>query len=107
MAISPHELAKRAPLVSHHEVKETFADQMSTVFFDGSTLRIDFAATRLEEPTGTAAAARAEPKRERHIVCRLVLTSGCAVDLMNQMKQMADELAKAGVLTATPPSRGS
>ena len=101
-----HELAKRAPLVSHHEVKETFADQMSTVFFDGSTLRIDFAATRLEEPAG-AVTAQNEPKRERHIVCRLVLTSGCAVDLINQMKQMADQLAKVGVLTATAPTRSN
>jgi hypothetical protein len=106
MATPPHELARRAPLVSHHEVTETFADQMSTVFFDGATLRIDFAATRLEEPTG-ARTTQTEPKRERHIVCRLVLTPGCAVDLMNQMKQMADQLAKAGVLTATLPSKGS
>jgi hypothetical protein len=104
MAIPPHELAKRAPLVSHHEVTETFADQMSTVFFDGSTLRIDFAATRLEEPMG-ARTGQSEPQRERHIVCRLVLTTACAVDLINQMKQMADELAKAGVLTANSPPR--
>src|SRR5262250_917250 len=34
---SPHERFKKFPLVHHHEVKETFVDQLGLFMFDGGT----------------------------------------------------------------------
>jgi hypothetical protein len=35
--------------VDHPEVEETFADAVSALIFDGQSLRIEFAVTRLDE----------------------------------------------------------
>ena len=79
------------------DVKETFADTIDSVYFDGQTLRINFAVTRVDASGSQARAARRYPSS------RMVLTTGAAVDLMNQLQKLSAALLQAGVLKATPP----
>jgi len=76
---------------------ETFADSIDSVFFDGQTLRINFGVTRYNQPqqSGTVNACRLP-------ACRLVLSPGAAVELMNQIQQLMARMMQAGVLRATP-----
>lgn len=90
---SPHEAFKKFPVVPHHEIGETFVDQMGTVSFDGATLRIEFAVARMDELKPGS-----QPTGERHTVCRLVLSAPCAIDLMNQLQHVAAQLAAAGLI---------
>jgi hypothetical protein len=94
MADNPQETMKRYPLAPHHEVNETFADQIGSTMFDGSSLRIDFLVVRMNEPVAPSGA----PMGERHVVSRLVLSMSGAIDLMNQMSRLAGQLTQAGVL---------
>jgi hypothetical protein len=82
------------------DVKETFADFVHRIQFDGQTLRIEFCVSRLEDhkpPTGTTG--------KRYPACRLVLSATAAVDLMNKMQQITAGLIKAGVLKADAPAK--
>jgi hypothetical protein len=100
MSPAPHETFKKFPLVPHHEVNEIFADQLGTMLFDGSALRMVFAVTRLEEPKQGG-----QPTGNRHVVCRLALSAPCAIDLINQMQLIAVQLASAGLIKMeSPPS---
>jgi hypothetical protein len=94
MSDNPQETMKRYPVVPHHEVKETFADQIGSTMFDGSSLRIDFLVVRMNEPVAPGGA----PIGERHVVSRLVLSMSGTTDLMNQMSRLAGQLTQAGVL---------
>jgi hypothetical protein len=45
-----HEIMKQFPLVSHHEVRELYVDQLGLTIFDGTMLRLELAVARMEEP---------------------------------------------------------
>ena len=82
------------------DLKETFADSIGGWSYDGNTLRVEFLVSRLdamkpgEQPTG-----RAVP------VCRLVLTTVAAVELIRAAGQITTALTQAGVLrTGEAPS---
>jgi hypothetical protein len=91
MADNPE--TKKLPVVPHHEVRETFADQVGFIICDGSTLKLDFEAVRMTEPTSPT-----PPEKERHVVARLALSMNCAIDLINQMSRLAEQLAKSGLI---------
>jgi len=93
MPTTPHEVFKKFKLVPHHELSEIFADQLGLSLFDGTGLRLEFAVARVEEPKPPA-----PPTGERHVVCRLVLSVPCAVDLINQMQNIGNQLAAAGLI---------
>jgi len=95
---SPHERFKKFPLVHHHEVQETFVDQLGLFTFDGGTLRMELAVARMNEPKPPA-----QPTGERHIVARLVMSAPCAIDLINQMQLIAAQLAQAGLIKMERP----
>src|SRR5664279_4754640 len=78
---------------------ETFADSISGLSFDGQTLRLEFAVTRMDDVKPDAPATG-----RRYPVCRLVLQPLAAVDLINRMQQVGAALAKAGVVKANPPA---
>lgn len=83
--------------VDRPEVLETFADSITGVVFDGQTLRVEFAVTRLDEvKTGAPVTGR------RYPACRVVLPPGAAIDLINRMQQIAAALTQAGVVRPTP-----
>lgn len=79
------------------EIAETFADAVSGVVFDGQTLRLEFAVTRLDEVKPNAPITG-----RRYPTCRIVLPPTAAIDLINRMQQIATALAQAGVTRAAP-----
>ncbi len=81
---------------------ETFADSVSGLIFDGQTLRIEFAVTRLDEVKPTAPLTG-----RRYPASRIVLPPAAAVDLINRMQQVAAALTQAGIVKAAPPPGGT
>jgi hypothetical protein len=87
--------------VDRPDCEETFADSISALSFDGQTLRIEFAVSRLDETKpNTPMTGR------RYPACRLVLPPAAAVDLMQKMQQVAQALVQSGVLKSQPPGGG-
>ena len=84
--------------VDRPEVDETFADFVNRIQFDGQTLRIEFGISRLEEQKS------GPPQGKRYPTCRLVLSVGAGVDLINKMQQITASLLKAGVLKQDAPN---
>jgi hypothetical protein len=88
--------------VDRPELAETFADSISHLSFDGQSLRIEFAVTRMDDAKpNTALTGR------RYPAARLVLPPGAAVELINRMQQIATALTQAGVLRQNPPQATS
>lgn len=85
-------------LVDRPDLAETFVDSVSGLVFDGQTLRIDFAVTRLDEvKPNTPITGR------RYPACRLVLPPTAAADLINRMQQIGEALTQAGLATRNVP----
>ncbi len=84
--------------IDRPECVETFADSIPHLSFDGQSLRIEFAVTRMDEiKPNTPLTGR------RYPACRLVLPPGAAVELINRMQQIAAALTQAGVLRQNAP----
>jgi hypothetical protein len=87
------------------ELGETFADSIGGWTYDGNTLRLEFTVSRLDPmKTGEQATGRVAP------VCRLVLTTVAAVELIRAASQITTALTQAGVLRqgdAAPPGKPS
>jgi hypothetical protein len=85
----------------HHvdlpELRESFADSVRTVVWDGYTLRIELSVTRVSDITPGEAA-----QATRYPAARLVLTPQVAVDLHNRLQQTIAALVKSGVLKQQP-----
>jgi hypothetical protein len=79
------------------DVAETFADSVTSLIFDGQSLRIEFGVTRLDEVKPNAPITG-----RRYTACRLVLPPAAAVDLINRMQQIGAALTQAGVARQTP-----
>jgi len=83
--------------IDRPDIAETFVDSVSGLVFDGQSLRIEFAVTRLDEvKPGAAITGR------RYPACRLVLPPAAAVDLINRMQQVGAAMTQAGVAKTTP-----
>jgi hypothetical protein len=83
--------------IDRPDIAETFVDSVSGLVFDGQSLRIEFAVTRIDEvKPGALITGR------RYPACRLVLPPAAAVDLINRMQQVGAALTQAGVAKATP-----
>jgi hypothetical protein len=75
------------------ELNETFADAIGSWSFDGSTLRLELLVSRLDQlKSGESATGRAVP------VCRLVLTTAGAVELIKACGQITSALVQAGII---------
>jgi hypothetical protein len=94
---TPRETFKKFAMVAHHEIAETFVDQLGTITFDGNTLRLELAVARMKESHEGGQATG-----ERHMVCRLVLSTPCAIDLINQMQGVAAQLTATGLIQKNP-----
>ena len=94
---APHPPAPVIHYLDRPDCLETFADTITGVTFDGQTLRLEFAVTRMDDvKPNTALTGR------RYPVCRLVLQPLAAVDLINRMQQVGAALTKAGIVKTTP-----
>jgi hypothetical protein len=83
--------------IDRPEVAETFADTITSLVFDGQSLRIEFGVTRLDEVK-----ANTPISGRRYTACRLVLPPAAAVDLINRMQQIGTALTQAGVTRQAP-----
>lgn len=83
--------------IDRPDVAETFADSVSGLVFDGQTLRLEFAVTRLDEVKPNVPITG-----RRYPTCRVALPPAAAIDLINRMQQIAVALAQAGVMKAPP-----
>ena len=83
--------------VDRPDIAETFADSVSGLVFDGQTLRIEFAVTRLDEIKPDSPITG-----RRYPACRLALSPAAALDLINRMQQIGAALAQAGVARVAP-----
>jgi hypothetical protein len=82
------------------ELPETFADSIHSIFFDGQSVRITFCATRFGEQKPNQS-----PNAKRYPCCRLVLSTGAAVELINQLRTVRNAMAQAGIVkTSAGPS---
>jgi hypothetical protein len=114
MATSPNEIKKSEPpaatarpaadvqmaairYVDLPECKETFADSVTSAYFDGQSLRIEFGITRIDEVKPNAPVTG-----RRYPAQRMVLTPSAAVELINRMQQVGAALAQAGVVKTAP-----
>jgi len=88
LAASPNDMMKSFPLNPHHEIRESFVDNVGSLFFDGQILRLEFAVARVNqlEP-------ETKPTGERHVVARLALTLPCTIDLISQMRMLAESIS--------------
>jgi hypothetical protein len=86
--------------VDRPDLAETFADSITGLFFDGQSLRIEFAVSRMDEIKPNAPITG-----RRYPACRIVLPPGAAVDLINKMQQIGAALAKAGVVRQSEPPK--
>jgi hypothetical protein len=85
--------------VERPDVAETFADSITAVFFDGQSLRLEFAVSRVDDVKPNAPIAG-----RRYPACRLVLTPTAAVELINRMQQIGAALTQAGVVKPAKPA---
>ncbi len=83
--------------VDRPDMLETFADFIGGTYFDGQTLRIEFAVTRVDE-----AKADGPITARRYPVCRVVVAAPAAIDLINRMQHIGAALTQAGVVKPTP-----
>ena len=84
--------------VDRPDLAETFVDSVSGLVFDGQTLRIELAVTRLDEiKPNTPITGR------RYPACRLVMPPAAAADLINRMQQIGEALTQAGLATRNTP----
>jgi hypothetical protein len=82
-------------------MRPLIADTIGGWSFDGSTLRLEFPVSRLDAlKPGDAASGRAGP------VCRLVLTTAAAVELIRASGQITNALMQAGVLRHAQAQEG-
>src|SRR5271170_6624103 len=99
---TPASAAPRQPAtiryVDRPDIPETFADSVSGLIFDGQSLRIEFAVTRIDEVKPNMPITG-----RRYPACRLVLPPAAAADLINRMQQIAAALTQAGVVKAAAP----
>jgi hypothetical protein len=75
------------------DLLETFADSVGRWTFDGNTLRMEFTVSRLDDRKPSDA-----PTGARVPVCRLVLSTAGALELLTQVTQLASALEKAGMI---------
>ncbi|MGB7102541.1 MAG: hypothetical protein WBD95_27735 [Xanthobacteraceae bacterium] len=83
--------------VDRPDIPETFADSVSGLIFDGQSLRIEFAVTRIDEVKPNMPITG-----RRYPACRLVLPPAAAADLINRMQQIGAALTQAGVARSAP-----
>jgi hypothetical protein len=102
-AKTPQRPAPTFTYMDRADCLETFADTVTGLSFDGQTLRLEFAVSRMDDvKQGAPMTGR------RYPVTRLVLPPLAAIDLINKMQQIAQALTQAGVVKQNPaPAPGA
>lgn len=88
--------------IDRPEVSEVFADRLEHLFFDGSTVRMEFTVTRTDPAHTVAGQVTTEPRQWSYTACRVVLSARGAAELLNKMQELQGVMIKNGVLQARP-----
>jgi hypothetical protein len=85
------------------ELNETFADSIRACVFDGQLMRIEFTATRFDDPApaGGTLEGRQVP------VARMVLSRAAVADLFNRMGQLSNALRQMNQNAADKAATGA
>jgi hypothetical protein len=83
--------------VDRPECAEIFADSVTSLYFDGQTLRLELGITRFDEVKQNAPLTA-----RRYPACRLVLSPAGAMELINRTQQIGQALAQANAARAKP-----
>lgn len=86
------------PKEDHQEVRETFADSLGLLTYDGRTLRVELTCARVDELTPDK-----DTRGRRHVVARLVLTPEAAGELQARLDDIAAQLQQAMRVAQTAP----
>jgi hypothetical protein len=102
MATEPRSAPAAAPSLTVEyldlpDLPETFADSIHSIFFDGQSVRITFCTTRFGEQKPNQ-----PPSAKRYPCCRLVLSTGAALELINQMRNVGNAMTQAGIIKPSP-----
>jgi hypothetical protein len=92
----------QAKLADLPAVEETFGDSIRGVWFDGSTWRIQVDVVRLDD----AAVAGGTLATTQYPSCRLVLSAGAGMALIDKLNALAKELEANGTIKRLPPQSG-
>lgn len=90
-------MSKQEPVrIDLPDLRETFADSVRFIGFDGQTWRLEFDVTRIQ-PEQVKPGMTAMPMNQ-YPACRLVLPMATGIDLLNKLNQTADAMEKQGIL---------
>jgi hypothetical protein len=79
--------------VDRPELGEIFGDSIKVVWFDNNTWRVEVTVTRIDTPApGQPLVSKQSPS------CRLVLSAGAGLDLLNKLSEVANSLEQQGIL---------
>lgn len=81
-------------------LRETFADRVASVGFDGANIRFELAVTRMVQDAGGR-------ESTAHPVVRVVMPLNAVNELMQKLGGALGELEKQGVLRKGPPPGGA
>ena len=91
----------QAKLADLPEVEECFGDSVRSVWFDGSTWRIQVDVVRLDD----AAVGGATLATTQYPSCRLVLSATAGLALLDRLNALAKELEANGTLKRIAPQQ--
>jgi len=86
--------------VDRPEISEAFADHFENLFYDGTTLRLEFCVRRFDELKQPEA-----PTGRRYPVCRLVLSNDAALNLFNQLQKLVGAMEQKGLVKRESPPK--
>jgi hypothetical protein len=89
--------------IDRPEVSEVFADRLEHLFFDGTTVRMEFTVTRTDPAQVVAGKPAAQPRQWSYTACRVVLSARGAGELLSKMQELHAVLLQQGVLQPRPP----
>jgi len=92
----------QAKLADLPELRECFGDSVRSVWFDGSTWRIQIDVVRIDDAAGPGGALTTTQWPS----CRLTLSAGAGVALLDKLGQLAKELEANGTLKRLPAPQG-
>ncbi len=79
--------------VDRPEILETYVDSLWRVYFDGQTIRMDFAVHRLDDPQP-----QVPPTGKAFTAARIVMPVAAMVNMLNKLQDVVAQLQAQGTL---------
>jgi len=88
--------------IDRPEVSEVFADRLEHLFFDGTTVRMEFTVTRTDPAQPGSGPVMTEPRQWSYTACRVVLSPRGVAEMLNKMQELQGLMIRNGALQARP-----